>query len=53
MARLKEIAEKVFSFGIDELYSESIQFYFQRFYASARLKKSRKILLEYVGNDHP
>jgi hypothetical protein len=23
MARLKEITEKVFSFGIDELYSES------------------------------
>jgi hypothetical protein len=30
MARLKEIAEKVFPFGIDELYPNPIQFYFQK-----------------------
>jgi hypothetical protein len=41
---IKEIAEKVFSFGIDELYSNPIQFYFQKIYAFAKLKKS-KILL--------
>jgi hypothetical protein len=45
MARLKEIAEKVFPFGIDELYPNPIHFIFKKYYALAKSKKSRKILL--------
>jgi hypothetical protein len=46
---IKEIAEKVFSFGIDELYSNPIQFYFQKILRIREVEEVENIALNTLG----
>jgi hypothetical protein len=52
MVRLKEIAEKDFPSALTSYIRNPIQFYFRKYYASAKWKKERKYCLEYFGNHY-